>query len=172
MKKSYFVAVAIILLMASLNIAILSHQEETSPELTELPTPELSEGLRGELGIDKNINESTLDDYIGRSDIVFRDMRMLKDEAEYENIGGDSYLSGFVKGFEVVPYPLLAPVEGLPEEVGKSYSGKTLFRKDQGAYVANYEESYDILEYLFPKDNAHQPKTRRDKLPLHRKAHL
>ncbi len=152
MKKSYFVAVAVILLMASLNIAILSHQEETSPELTELPTPELSEGLRGELGIDKNINESTLDDYIGRSDIVFRDMRMLKDEAEYENIGGDSYLSGFVKGFEVVPYPFLAPVEGLPEEVGESYSGKTLFRKDQGAYVANYTESYDILEYLFPKD--------------------
>ena len=152
MKKSYFVAVAVILLMASLNIAILSHQEETSPELAELPTPELSEGLRGELGIDKNINESTLDDYIGRSDIVFRDMRMLKDEAEYENIGGDSYLSGFVKGFEVVPYPFLAPVEGLPEEVGESYSGKTLFHKDQGAYVANYEESYGILEYLFPKD--------------------
>ena len=152
MKKSYFVAVAVILLMASLNIAILSHQEETSPEFTELPTPELSEGLRGELGIDKNINESTLDDYIGRSDIVFRDMRMLKDEAEYENIGGDSYLSGFVKGFEVVPYPFLAPVEGLPEEVGESYSGKTLFHKDQGAYVANYEESYGILEYLFPKD--------------------
>ena len=152
MKKSYFVAVAVILLMASLNIAILSHQEETSPELAELPTPELSEGLRGELGIDKNINESTLDDYIGRSDIIFRDMRMLKDEAEYENIGGDSYLSGFVKGFEVVPYPFLAPVEGLPEEVGESYSGKTLFHKDQGAYVANYEESYGILEYLFPKD--------------------
>ena len=152
MKKSYFVAVAVILLMASLNIAILSHQEETSPELTELPAPELSEGLRGELGIDKNINESTLDDYIGRSDIVFRDMRMLKDEADYENIGGDSYLSGFVKGFEVIPYPFLAPVEGLPEEVGESYSGETLFRKDQDAYIANYAESYDILEYLFPKD--------------------
>lgn len=37
-------------------------------------------------------------------------MRMLKDPGNYEAIGGDSYISGFVKGFEVVPYPLLTEV--------------------------------------------------------------
>ena len=60
--------------------------------LLELPAPELSEGQRGELGIDKNINEETIDSYLGRNDIVYRDMRMLKDPGNYESIGGDSYL--------------------------------------------------------------------------------
>lgn len=117
-----------------------------------LPLPEVTGGERGLLGIDKNINEETIDKYLGRSDAVYRDMRMLKDTANYEAIGGDSYLSGFVKGFEVVPYPLLTEVEGLPEEVGKAYSGKTLFKKVDGKYVPNYEESMEILEYYFPKD--------------------
>ena len=123
-----------------------------------LPKPTLSEGLRGELGIDKNINEETIDEYLEREDSVYYDMRMLVDTAHYENIGGDSYLSGFVKGFEVLPYPYLAPVEGLPEEVGDPYKGKTLFSKNDleeswaGEYIANYEESMDILEYFFPKD--------------------
>ena len=77
---------------------------------------------------------------------------MLKDPGDYEAIGGDSYLSGFVKGFEVVPYPYLVNVSGLPEEVGDTYTGKTLFMEKDGEYTANYEESMDILEYLFPKD--------------------
>ena len=104
-------------------------------------------------GIDKNINEETIDNYLDRTDSVYRDMRMLKDPGNYEAIGGDSYLSGFVRGFEVVPYPYLVNVTGLPEEVGSSYTGKTLFTQvSDGTYKANYEESLDILEYLFPKD--------------------
>ena len=119
----------------------------------KIPKPEVSEGLRGELGIDKNINEDNIDAYLGRNDSVYFDMRMLVDSAHYENIGGDSYLSGFVSGFEVLPYPYLAPIEGLPEEVGNSYTGNTLFSKNEnGEYVANYLESMDILEYFFPKD--------------------
>lgn len=118
-----------------------------------LPTPEVSEGMRGELGIDKNINESTIDDYLEREDSVYYDMRMLVDQANYEAIEGDSYLSGFVKGFEIVPYPYLSNVVGLPEAVGEPYSGPTLFtQKEDGTYKANYKESMDILEYLFPKD--------------------
>ena len=93
----------------------------------KLPKPEKTDGLRGEFGIDKNINEKTIDKYLNRKDTVYRDMRMLIDVAEYENIGGDSYLSGFVKGFEVVPYPLLAPTNNLPEEVNGGYEGETLF---------------------------------------------
>jgi len=123
-------------------------------KLEQLPNPELSEGIRGEqFGIDKNINESTIDNYLNREDSVYRDMRMLKDPGNYEAIGGDSYLSGFVKGFEVFPYPLIATVKGLPSEVGDSYTGTTLFTiTDDGKYIANYEESLEILEYYFPKD--------------------
>lgn len=117
-----------------------------------LPKPEVSEGLRGELGIDKNINEENIDQYLNRDDSVYRDMRMLVDVASYENIGGDSYLSGYIKGFEVVPYPYLAEVSGLPSEVGEGYKGKTLFKLVDGKYVPNYSESMDILEYLFPRD--------------------
>lgn len=120
---------------------------------SELPAPEKSEGLRGEFGIDKNINEETIDKYLGRDGAVYRDMRMLKDPGNYEAIGGDSYLSGFVEGFEVVPYPYLVNVSGLPEEVGETYTGKTLFTQDKsGNLTANYKESLQILEDLFPKD--------------------
>lgn len=121
---------------------------------SKLPTPELEGGIRGEMfGIDKNINEKTIDKYLFRKDSVYRDMRLLYDPANYEAIGGDSYLSGFVKGFEVVPYPYLAPLVGLPEEVDEGYTGETLFSIDENNnYVANFEESMDILNYLFPKD--------------------
>lgn len=121
--------------------------------LSSLPKPELSEGERGELGIDKNINESTIDLYLGRSDAVYRDVRMLEDPGNYEAIGGDSYLSGFVNGFEVVSLPYIVNVGGLPEAVGNTYDGKTLFTNNEdGVYIANYKESMDILESLFPKD--------------------
>ena len=119
---------------------------------TNVPLPEVSEGERGTLGIDKNVNESTIDRYLGRSDSVYMDVRMLKDPGNYEAIGGDSYLSGFVKGFSVLPLPYLIPVSGLPEVVGNTYQGKTLFSIKDGKYVANYKESLEILEYFFPKD--------------------
>ena len=122
-------------------------------KLSKLPLPEVTGGERGILGIDKNINEATIDNYLNRPDSVYRDMRMLKDPGNYEAIGGDSYLSGFVKGFEVVPYPLITEVKGLPKAVGKSYTGKTLFTQNEdGTYKANYIESMDLLEYFFPKD--------------------
>lgn len=118
-----------------------------------LPIPKITEGIRGEeFGIDKNINESTIDNYLNRKNVVYRDMRMLEDPGNYENIGGDSKLSGFIKGFEVVPLPLLTNVSGLPEEVGDTYNGKTLFTNDNNNYTPNYEESIEILEYFFPKD--------------------
>lgn len=121
---------------------------------TTLPLPEVTGGIRGEqFGIDKNINEETIDQYLGREDAVYRDMRMLKDPANYEAIEGDSYLSGYVEGFEIVPYPYIINVKGLPEAVGDSYSGSTLFTEQaDGEIVANYEESMEILETLFPRD--------------------
>lgn len=120
----------------------------------KLPAPELSEGIRGQqFGIDKNVNEETIDQYLYRDDVVYRDMRMLKDPGNYEAIGGDSYLSGFVDGFEIIPYPYIVNVTDLPSEVGNTYTGKTLFTEDKdGNIVANYDESMQILEDLFPKN--------------------
>lgn len=121
--------------------------------LASLLVPEVSEGQRGELGIDKNVNEVTIDSYLGRADAVYRDMRMLVDPADYGAIGGDSMLSGFVRGFEVVPLPYIVNVTGLPEAVGAAYAGPTLFHQhSDGSVTANYEESMAILEGLFPKD--------------------
>lgn len=119
---------------------------------TTLPKPEVSEGVRGDLGIDKNINEETIDNYLNRSDSVYRDVRMLVDNAAYEVIGGNSVTDGIVKGFEIVPYPYLCNVTNLPEEVGDSYTGNTLFTKTEGGYINNYDESLRLLENLFPKN--------------------
>lgn len=156
MKKVLIISItAIISIIVGLTAGYFIFKEDTSNNVEEtLPKPEISEGIRGEqFGIDKNINESTIDEYLGRSDSVYRDMRMLKDPGNYEAIGGDSYLSGFVEGFEVIPLPYLTNVTGLPEEVGETYTGETLFTQDEsGNYVANYEESMEILEAIFPRD--------------------
>lgn len=156
MKKVLIISItAIINIIVGLTAGYFIFKGDTTNNIEEtLPKPEISEGIRGEqFGIDKNINESTIDEYLGRNDSVYRDMRMLKDPGNYEAIGGDSCLSGFVQGFEVVPYPYLTNVTGLPEEVGETYTGETLFTQDEsGNYVANYEESMDILETIFPKD--------------------
>lgn len=147
MKLKNIIITLIALLLGLLLGYMIFNKKEKS-----LPLPEVTGGERGMLGIDKNINEETIDKYLNRSDSVYRDMRMLKDPGNYEAIGGDSYLSGFIKGFEVVPYPLLTEVKGLPEAVGESYKGKTLFKEKDGKYIANYKESLEILEYYFPKD--------------------
>ena len=156
MKKVLIISItAIISIIVGLTAGYFIFKGDTTNNIEEtLPKPEISEGIRGEqFGIDKNINESTIDEYLGRSDSVYRDMRMLKDPGNYEAIGGDSYLSGFVEGFEVVPLPYLTNVTGLPEDVGETYTGETLFTQDEsGNYVANYEESMEILEAIFPKD--------------------
>ena len=161
-KKIIIIIIVSLLVLFSFVITVLllnnnSKKEKNDNEqktiLKELPLPEVSGGERGKLGIDKNINESNIDEYLNRSDSVYRDMRMLDDPATYENIGGDRFLSGYIKGFEVVPLPYLIPVEGLPEEVGKTYQGRTLFDIDEdGKYIPNYEESMKIIEQLFPKD--------------------
>ena len=149
-KVCYVLSLLICLVLGGISSYFIFNNSK-SP-LKELPLPEVTGGERETLGIDKNINEETLDEYLGREDVVYRDMRMLKDPGNYEAIGGDSYISGFVKGFEVVPYPYLTEVKGLPEIVGESYTGKTLFKEVDGKYVANYEESIEYLEYYFPKD--------------------
>ena len=57
----------------------LFHKNNT---LAPLPAPELADGIRGEkFYIDKNINETTIDNYLDRDDTVYRMMLMLEDTA-------------------------------------------------------------------------------------------
>lgn len=145
MKNKILITLSIILILLG---GILIYTSNMA-----LPKPKVSEGTRGALGIDANINEKNIDNYLNRKDSVYYDMRMLIDPASYENIGGDAYLSGYVKGFQVLPYPYLVNVNNLPEVVGNTYQGKTLFTKtEDNEYKANYAESLEILEYYFPKD--------------------
>ncbi len=153
MKK--IITIIMIALIAFILGGLISYLVSNRQGLKEeLPKPELADGVRGTMfGIDKNINEETIDDYLNRDDSVYLDMRMLIDEGDYESIGGDSYLSGIVKGFEAIPLPLIVNVTGLPEAVGNIYQGATLFTLTEGGeYIANYKESVDFLEYYFPKD--------------------
>ena len=154
--KTQKINLALTFLIAALlitSVAIKFKMKNDIKDPNSLPKPEISEGLRGELGIDKNINEKTIDKYLKREDSVYRDVRMLDDPGNYEAIDGDSKLSGFIEGFEVIPLPYIIPVSGLPEAVGNTYIGDTLFNIDEnGKYVANYKESMEILEYVFPKD--------------------
>lgn len=156
-KKLNYVLLAILLFSLGINIYNLVNKKTS--KVTDLPKPELSEGLRGQYGIDKNINETTIDNYLNRTDTVYRDVRMLEDTATWENKGGDRYLTGYIKGFEIIPSPYLASYTDAyikqkeKENVSGLYTGKTLFTlNEDGTYSANYKESMDILEAIFPKD--------------------
>ena len=120
-KRNKVLTVVSVCLGIALVIALVFLLEKpANTPLASLPKPEVSEGARGELGIDKNVNEANIDKYLGRTDSVYRDMRMLVDEADYEAIDGDSYLSGFVKGFEVVPLPYFSLTSPTPSDPGMS----------------------------------------------------
>ena len=146
-------------LVIGLLLGLLIFGGKKTTELAPLPKQEKSEGLRGVYDIDKNINEKTIDNYLNRSDVVYRDVRMLEDTATWEKKGGERDLTGFVEGFEVIPYAYLTEFpqayidQKKSENVTGLYKGKTLFRLDKdGNYIANYKESMSILEYIFPKD--------------------
>ena len=123
--------------------------------VTPLPAPQPDDSV---FGVDVNINMTTIDNWLGRNDIAYRDVRLLFDTADFEAIGGISALTKTIKGFKIVPYPYMANLAELP--VPGAYEGKTLFtvtwQEDGGiaSAKANYVESMMILEELFPKDMA------------------
>lgn len=87
MKKKLIIIITIFIIMVSIvGIYLIVNIKD------ELPKPELSSGQRGTLGIDKNINEKTIDKYLDRKDSVYYDVRMLKDEADWEKIVGEGYI--------------------------------------------------------------------------------
>ncbi len=120
-----------------------------------LPAPEPDP--KSMFGVDKNINMKTIDNWLGRGDVLYRDVRMLFDPADYAAIGGNPDLSETITGFKIVPYPYLATLPKLP--VKNAYTGDKLFtlawdkKGTITSATANYKESMTILEELFPKNN-------------------
>lgn len=160
MKRSIILLIMIFCILIGGLGGYLINNKSTYKVEEPLPKTELSSGLRGKYGIDKNINETTIDNYLNRTDTVYRDVRMLEDTATWENKGGDRYLSGYIKGFEVIPSVYLTGFtdsyieQKRVENVSGLYVGNTLFtlNDDGKTYRANYKESMDILEVIFPKD--------------------
>ncbi len=121
-----------------------------------LPAPEADPA--SEFGVDANISMRTIDEWLDRDDVAYRDMRMLFDPADYGAMGGDPDLSATIEGFKVVPFPLVATLPPLP--VAGAYTGLTAWKvewSDDGGVSSaapNYRESERLLEDLFPKDRA------------------
>lgn len=131
-------------------------QQAKEAELVELPPSEPDPD--SDFGVDKNINMDTIDVWLEREDVAYRDVRMLIDPADYGQIGGDPKLSSTIKGFKIVPYPYIGTLKKLPVE--GAYTGNTLFdivwNEDRTIKELSeqYAESMLILKDLFPQDKA------------------
>ena len=125
---------------------------------TPAPLPKAQTDENSQFGVDKNINMETIDGYLSREDVAYRDVRMLFDPADYAAIGGEADLTRTIEGFKIVPYPYLATLSALPVE--GAYEGTCLFTVEwtaEGEVLSaepNYRESMMILEELFPRDQA------------------
>jgi len=159
--EKWFVMKRIVIYITCLVFALIFLTACVSGELTPdappaLPAPEID----GEsmFGIDKNININTIDDYLGRDDVEYIDVRMLFDPADFEAIGGEADLTRTIRGFKVVPYPFIATLPSLP--VSGAYDGSflyTLLWNENGELISaspNFVESEIIVSELFPKDKA------------------
>ena len=148
MKKLSFFSFAILL------FALLSACGTAAQKSLPAAQPDAD----SQFGVDKNINIDTIDDWLNRDDVAYRDVRMLYDPADYAAIGGEADLTHTIEGFKIVPYPYIATLQELP--VSGAYCGECLFTVTwgtDGAVVSaepNYEESIMILEELFPKEKA------------------
>ena len=137
-------------------VTILGGCKSQATDTLALPPSEPD--TESQFGVDKNINIDTIDNWLGRDDVVYRDVRMLFDPADYAAIGGEADLTRTIEDFKVVPYPYIATLTALP--VSGAYTGECLFDvswgKDGAIDLAqpNFEESMMILEELFPKDKA------------------
>ena len=126
------------------------------PSPAALPLPEIDGNSL--FGVDKNINIDTIDNFLGRNDVAYIDVRMLFDSADFGAIGGESELNRTIHGFRIIPYPYIATLPQLP--VSGAYEGPSLFTLtwDETGSIAsatpNFIESEIILDELFPRDKA------------------
>ena len=107
-------------------------------------------------GVDLDVNMDTIDDYLHLPNVAYRDMRLLKDPADYAAIGGDSVLSFVLEGFKIVPYPYIGTLQELP--VSGAYDGDRLFDVEwapDGSVLdarPRYAQSDLVIADLFPRD--------------------
>ena len=157
-KKSVLLSilVCLVLLMSACAGTGANGNSQALPvEDALLPLPP-SERDGWPFGVDVNINMSTIDDWIERPDVVYRDLRMFFDPAGFGAIGGISNLTQTLPGYLVVPMPYLVTLTAMPVE--GQYEGPVLFdavwgdNNDVLSIKANYVESEMILDDLFPKD--------------------
>ena len=153
MKKLCLLLAAVLLLALT---ACGAAPAEEAPSVKPLPAPSVN--AASQFGVDENINISNIDDWLGREDVVYRDLRMLFDPADYAAIGGEADLTHTIEGFKVVPFPYIATLQSLPVE--GAYAGDCLYTVEWNAdgtvksAAPNYAESEMILRELFPKDKA------------------
>ena len=156
MKKNLLllsVLLCVTLLLSACAPSVSPVSSQDSQEVTALPPPE-PDG--GPFGVDMNINMATIDDFLGRPDVAYIDVRMLYDPAAFGAIGGIAELTQTLPGFRIVPYPFLGTLAAMP--VANAYEGVSLFKVVWGEGIEilevtpNYAEAETILSELFPKD--------------------
>lgn len=158
MKKitMIFLISTMILTLAACSTTAPSNSSSADAALE--PLPAASPDPESPFGVDLNINIDTIDNFLGRDDVAYRDVRMFIDPADFGSIGGNADLSSTITGFRIVPYPYLGTLTDLP--CGGAYSGEKLYDlvwSADGSLASaepNYTESLTILEELFPKDKS------------------
>lgn len=127
-------------------------EPQTAAAIGYVPEPDPNSPFATDL----HINVSSIDGYLGIVGVAYRDVRMVEDSARYEDVGGDSLLTATIEGFEVAPYPLIGTLGSCP--VCGAYDSDSLFHVEWASgdeissATPNYEESMQIVERLFPKD--------------------
>jgi len=153
MRTSSIPLIVLLCLTLLLAACAIGGSTEDSKELINLPPPE-PDG--GPFGVDVNININTIDDFLGRPDVTYIDVRMLYDPADFEAIGGISTLSQTLPGYRIVPFPFIGTLSAMP--VDSAYDGDRLFEIVWGegheiiSATPNFAESELILNELYPKD--------------------
>ena len=142
-----------VLLCLTLFLSACAADGNSGDSLAPLPPPSRDGGM---FGVDENINQSTIDDWLERPDVAYIDMRMPYDPADFASIGGQPNLTQTLPGFRIVPLPFIATLDAMP--VSNVYDGDKLFDVVWGeggsilSVTPNYVESELILNDVFPKD--------------------
>lgn len=124
--------------------------DEEPAGLDPLPAAETDPDT--EQGTDVNVNMATIDQYLGRPDVAYRDVRHLYTTDESGATVVD--LASTIEGFKIVPYIKIAPMGA------DSATGEELFTLEWDAdgnivsATPNYAESELVVRDLFPQDKA------------------
>ena len=154
--KRIISAVLVLTMIFCFSACATSPAADDSSAKTVKDLPKAEVDTESQFGVDKNITIANIDDYLGREDSVYRDMRLLFDPADYAAIGGDADLSVAIEGFKITPFPYIGTLQALP--VDGAYTGDCLYTivwNDDGSIESatpNYEESEMIMKELFPQD--------------------